>query len=202
MSTIVGISGARAAAAVVRHSQTGVAGSLRPPLGAVVAIAEHAFMGFGMVRYLEATSDQALTLSPDTSAQIVMTIDPTQTVNALQAPFAATPFWNGQKIVARQANDVFEVRVTMNVTTMLAGGHLDLVADLLVGNTANGGPVLDTGSATLPSQAGSLERVGYKLLLFAGATLTTTGAGLFLTSSVPVTVSGFSILIVPISAGS
>ena len=154
------------------------------------------FGGFGYIQYLALATAPPLVLAPSVRTPLVMAIDPTQTTDTLKAPFAGFGFWDGSLLHARMVGDVYEVRVTMTATAAVAGGTLVMDATI-VGLTV----ATDIDSESLSYPAGQGQRIGFKLRLLPKAAFVAGGAQIFITSTVPVSITSEVLVVDPSNAG-
>lgn len=176
---------------VTQNDNVSVIGSTTTPLP------QPAFTGFGYIQYVALTSSPVLNLSPGVRTPLMMQIDPTQTSDTLKGPFAGFAFWDGTTLRARAAGDLYEVRFTLTATSAISGGTL--TTDV----TINGLTVAtDNDSEALSYPAGQPQRVGFKLRLLPKAGFVSGGAKIYLTSTVPVSITSEVLVIDPTNAGS
>ena len=155
-----------------------------------------AFTGFGYVQYTAQTTSPVLNLAPGVRTPLMMLIDPAQTSNTLKGPFAGFDFWDGTTLHARSAGDLYELRFTLTATTAIAGGTLTTEV------TINGLTVAtDNDSEALSYAAGQPQRVGFKLRLLPKAGFVAGGARIYLTSTVPVSITSEVLVVDPTNAG-
>ena len=154
------------------------------------------FGGFGYVQYTALTTSPVLNLAPNVRTALMMLVDPTQTSNTLKGPFAGFTFWDGTTLWARLAGDLYEVRFTLTATAAISGGTL--TTDV----TINGLTVAtDNDSEALSYPAGQPQRVGFKLRLLPKAGFVAGGAKIYLTSTVPVSITSEVLVVDPTNAG-
>lgn len=154
------------------------------------------FQGFGSVTFTEAASAPALALPANTRTQLQFTPDPAQADDTLQAPFAGHLFWSNNVIVGRALNDALDILVNLLVVSQVAGGQLRL--DIDVGSVL--GPIVTAG-ASLFEAAGVTERVTLERMIRTKSGLLANGGALYLTSTVPVSITRASVVVFPNSAG-
>ncbi len=154
------------------------------------------FTGFGYKQYVAASASPTLTLLPDVRTPITMMVDPTQTTDTLKAPFGGFAFWDGSLLHARAVGDVYELRLTLTATSAVAGGTLSMDVTI-VGLTV----ATDLDSEALSYPAGQPQRVGFKLRLLPKAGFVSGGAQIFVTSTVPCTITNEVLVIDPSNAG-
>ena len=150
----------------------------------------------GFVRYQALASTSVITLAPNTRTLVSMALDPTLTIDQLQGPFADFVFWDGTTFSVREANDSLEVRLGLQASALVAGGTLQLDAQI-IGSSAP----LDSQAKNLPSQAGATVRLNYELDLFSGSSFAANGLQFYLTSTVAVTVQNETVKVTPNYAG-
>ncbi|WP_407529456.1 hypothetical protein [Methylobacterium oryzisoli] len=110
----------------------------------------------------------------------------------LRAPFTTHSFLSAGSFWARSISDAFLLRLNLDVVSDIASG--DLRAALMV----NGSPNEATNvQRNLTFGAGEHEPVSLVLQFFSRATFLTFGASLWLTTTVPVTVTPLSAYIRP-----
>lgn len=154
------------------------------------------FTGFGYVQYTAMSDAQPVQLTPGVRTQVVMDVDPTQTTMALKGPFAGFQFWDGQTLRARASGDAYRVRLTLTATAAVAGGSL--VFDAAVTGLS---ATTDTDTESLTYPAGSPQRSGCKLDLYPKSVFVAAGAKIFVTSTVPVSLSSEVLVVSPANAG-
>ena len=190
-SAIAGTATPHAAAVLAQHPAVAVV--LRGPQGPP----GKTFSGFGYVQYTAQTASPLLNLLPGVRTPLTMLIDPAQTSDTLKEPFAGFPFWNGATLRARAAGDLYEVRFTLTATSAVAGGTL--TTEVAVNGLTT---VTDNDSEALSYPAGQPQRVGFKLRLLPKAVFVLNGAQIYLTATVPVSITSEVLVVDPTNAGS
>lgn len=200
MATGAVISPRRPVGAAVPRTVTGAALGT-PPAAEIVERGPQgppgaAFSGFGYVQYAALASAPPLMLTPGVRTPLTMVIDPAQTTDTLKGPFTGFGFWDGTLLHARAAGDLYEVRVTLTATADIAGGTLATDVTILGLSVAT-----DIDSKSLFYPAGQGQRVGFKLRLLPKAGFVNGAAQIYLTSTVPVSITSEVLAIDPTNAG-
>lgn len=155
-----------------------------------------AFKGFGYVQYIGAAAAAPLQLSAETSVSVGMPPDAGQTLALLRGPFVGWDFWTGSILNARAVGDVYLLRLTATATSPVQGGGV--TAQALV----NGATVpIDTAHCPLTAPAGQPQFLTFRFELVPKQTFVAGGAGLVMTSSVPLTLLAQKLVVAPPSAG-
>ena len=155
------------------------------------------FTGFGYVQYVAQAASPVLTLAPGVRTSLAMLIDIAQTSDTLKGAFTGFGFWDGTTLRARAAGDLYEVRFTLTATAAISGGTL--TTDVTINGLA---VATDNDSEALSSPAGQPQRVGFKLRLLPKAGFVSGGAKIYLTSTVPVSITSEVLVVDPTNAGS
>ena len=194
ISTIAIAPAARVTGACAAPRPPVAASSLfRPATGAAVALQQAAtFAGFGQIRYTEAAGSAPVPIAPGIRTPLTFVFDPTQTQNALNAPFAGHLAFDGTTITPRALNDAIFILANLSVTAAVAGGAVKVDVDV-------GSPLGPTGSSTetLFNAAGAPERVTCILYVQTLSYFMANGAKLFITASVPVSLVNESVVLIP-----
>lgn len=170
----------------------GFAGLIVAPAGqgpAGPASSDHGYVSYG-----EAASATTIMLMPGDRQQLVF---PATTSNGLLAasPFAGHVFWDGSAVRPRKAGDTMILRLDLTSSAFVANGDIEIQLD--IGGSFG---VIQTVPRALKKPAGVLEKISESFPVFVGATFVANGGALYLTTSVPTTISMVALLVFPLTA--
>ena len=153
--------------------------------------------GFGQIRYGESTTATPVIVPANVRTPLTFVVDPTQTQDFLNPPFAGVLNFDGTKITPRALDDAMFVLVNLLVTANVSGGATKVDIDV-------GAPAGPTGSDTeqLFNPAGESERVTHILYVQTLANFMANGARLYITASVQVSIINETIALIPQSTHS
>lgn len=153
---------------------------------------------FGYARYVQAATDPSAILSAGVKTPINMTIDPTTSRSTLRPPFDPAHLWDGALFRTQARDDVLAIRFNLVATSMVAEGSISFEVI-----TVSAGVSALLQSGILPNQAGQSQTISFSSLILANrADIATAGARLYLTSTVPVRIAQFLLVLVPLDSGS
>lgn len=148
--------------------------------------------GLGQITYTERVIEASDFFEAGVRGPVLF--EPTSISDDLNPPFVGHAFWAGNKVMPRAMGDLYDIQVNLIVTASISGGQLRVDAD--VGSLL--GPIA-SDTQTLFNGAQVPERVTFRLRVQVLSNFMANGCGLFLTSSVPVTVASETVLVAPAS---
>ena len=151
------------------------------------------FGGFGFHRVGDTQYTSGTRLSVDSNTRLLVPNNMGTNTNDLRFPFDSYNVFHNNKIWPAYVQDVFLIRLSFQISSLMAGNNLKLELDI--------GSVLQDHRQTFGISAGNPELITVNFFVYALDRFRTNGGSFYLTTNYDSEIWNVSTLFIPVSSG-